>query len=328
MWSHIHARGAGTGAGTGSRAAKDEAAVLAVSAHLTDRDRDLTRLVARHRVLTTGQLAALRFSNLTTARHRLSALVRLGVLRRFRPHRETGSAPWHYVLGPIGAALLGQEDRDEKKWAPQFRADRQLALERSQRLGHMTGASWFFVALARHAHEHGCGQLSRWDSERETAEFLYSHQSGIDSRPHPDGLGIWGEDSRDIVFLLEYDTGTEHLPQLAGKLPGYAEHARRNIAFKAPILFCFPTLRREQTARKALTATRASRDLQIATAALDPRVTCPACGPACMPLHGGHSPMRLIDLADVFPDPWRAARDQDERERCEEERREMDPDRQ
>jgi hypothetical protein len=309
----------------GTSAARDEAAVLTVSARLTDRDRELVRLVARHRVLTTEQLAALRFSNLTTARHRLAVLVGLGVLRRFRPRRETGSAPWHYVLGPIGAAILGQEDRDEKRWLPQVRADRQLALERSQRLGHMTGASWFFVALARHAREHGGGELLRWDSERETGEFLYLHRAGDDSSPHPDGLGIWAEDSRDVCLLLEYDTGTEHLPQLTDKLHGYAEHARRNLALKMPILFCFPTPRREQTARKALAATSASRDLQVATAALDPRITCPACGPAWMPLHGRYGPMRLIGLGDVLPDPWRQAREQAERERREQGRREMDP---
>jgi hypothetical protein len=82
---------------------------------LSDRDRELTRLVGRRRVLTTDQLGALRFSNLATARHRLSVLVRLGVLRRFRPHTVAGSAPWHYALDPIGAAMLGTEDRDEKK---------------------------------------------------------------------------------------------------------------------------------------------------------------------------------------------------------------------
>jgi len=288
--------------------------VLSVSAHLTDRDRELTRLVARHRVLTTDQLAALRFTNLTTARHRLSMLVRLGLLRRFRPHRDTGSAPWHYVLGPIGAAILGQEDRDEKRWLAQVRADRQLALERSQRLAHMTGASWFFAALARHAREHGGGELQSWLSEQEVTGRLYLSTWEAERSPHPDGLGIWAEDDRDICFLLEHDTGSEHLPQLAGKLPGYAEHARHNIICKAPLLFCFPTPRREQTARKALAATGASLDLQIATAALDPRVTCPACGPAWMPLHGGHGPMRLIDLADVLPDPWRLAREQEERE--------------
>jgi hypothetical protein len=36
-----------------------------------------------------------------------------------------------------------------------------------------------------------------------------------------------------------------------------------------------------------------------------------------MPLHGGYGPMRLIDLADVLPDPWKTAREQEERERRE-----------
>jgi len=130
--------------------------------------------------------------------------------------------------------------------------------------------------------------------------------------------GIWAADGRDICFVLEYDTGSEHLPQLADKLVGYAEHAQRHVTFKAPILFCFPaTPRREQSARRALAATAASRDLQIATASLDPRVTCPACGPAWMPLHEGHRSMLLIDLDDVLPDPWRTAREQEQRERRE-----------
>ena len=308
--SHSHTRGAGTGAGVGTRAARDEAAVLSVAGHLTDRDRELVRLVARHRVLTTDQLAALAFGNITTARHRLAVLVRLGLLRRFRPHLQTGSAPWHYVLGPIGAALLGQEDRDEKRWLPMVRADRQLALERSQRLGHMTGASWFFVALARHAREHGRGELLKWDGEGEASDYLYARSRELG--PRPDGLGVWAQDGTDIAFLLEYDTGTEHLPQLVGKLTGYAEQAGTNTALTMPLLFCFPTARREQSARKALAATAASLDLQIATAALDPRVTCPACGPAWMPLHGGHAPMRLINLGGVLPDPWRTEPEHDE----------------
>ena len=238
-------------------------------------------------------------------------LVRLGLLPRFRPRREIGSAPWHYVLGPIGAALLGQEDREERKWLPQVRADRQLALERSQRLGHMTGTSWFFTALARHAREHGGGELQSWLSEQEVTQRMYLSTWDAEHSPHPDGLGIWAEGDRDICFLLEYDTSTEHLPQLADKLPGYAEQARHQLMFKAPILFCFLTPRREQTARKALAAATASLSLQIATAAPDPRVTSPACGPAWMPLHDGHEPMRLIDLADVLPAPWKAARESD-----------------
>ena len=281
--SHSHTRGAGTGAGVGTRAARDEAAVLSVAGHLTDRDRELVRLVARHRVLTTDQLAALAFGNITTARHRLALLVRLGLLRRFRPHLQTGSAPWHYVLGPIGAA--------------------------------MTGASWFFVALARHAREHGGGELLRWDGEGEASDYLYARSRELG--PRPDGLGVWAQDGTDIAFLLEYDTGTEHLPQLVGKLTGYAEQAGTNTVLTMPLLFCFPTARREQSARKALAATAASLDLQIVTAALDPRVTCPVCGPAWMPLHGSHAPMRLIDLGGVLPDPWRTGPEHDEQDQHE-----------
>src|SRR6266516_7367636 len=167
MTSHSFRCGAGTRA---KRRDSEDAAVLAASGHLTGRDRYLVRMVGEHRVLTTDQLCALGFGNVITARHRLTMLVRIGALRPFRPRRDVGSAPWHYLLGPVGAALLGAEDRDERKWAPQVRADRQLALERSQRLAHMVGANWFFVSLARHARSGG-GELRRWEAERPTAEY-------------------------------------------------------------------------------------------------------------------------------------------------------------
>ncbi|MBO0814763.1 MAG: replication-relaxation family protein [Actinobacteria bacterium] len=131
--------------------------MLAAAAHLTERDRSLVRAVGEHRVLTTGQLAALGFGSVITARHRLTALAGLGVLRRFRPHRESGSAPWHYLLGPVGAVLLGTEDADDRRWQAAVRADRQLALERSQRLAHLVGVNWCFAALAATARAAGPG---------------------------------------------------------------------------------------------------------------------------------------------------------------------------
>jgi hypothetical protein len=45
-----------------------------------------------------------------------AALVRLGMLRPFQPCAVAGSAPWHYVFGPIGAAMLGTEDRAKEMW--------------------------------------------------------------------------------------------------------------------------------------------------------------------------------------------------------------------
>jgi hypothetical protein len=103
MSTQFPARGRGRGAASTSSVPSD-AAVLAAASHLTARDRRLVRAVAEHRVLTTSQVAALGFGSVITARHRLSVLVEIGALRRFRPHREIGSAPWHYLLGPIGAA--------------------------------------------------------------------------------------------------------------------------------------------------------------------------------------------------------------------------------
>ena len=258
-----------------------DAAVLAASGHLTGRDRYLVRTVAEHRVLTTDQLCALGFGNIITARHRLGVLVRIGVLRRFRPRREVGSAPWHYILGPVGATLLGAEDRDERKWLPQVRTDRQLALERSQRLAHMVGTSWFFVALAACA-RHGGGELRAWLNETEAADYdkyrLWGSYSDR-SLPNPDGIGTWAEHGQEITFFLEYDTGSENLPRLADKLGAYTHLAEGLAAAEQvcpPLLFCFPGPRREQAACRALAGSRDAADLRIATAALDPQVTSPA----------------------------------------------------
>jgi hypothetical protein len=309
--------------------AAGDQAVLAASGHLTERDRYLVRMIAEHRVLTTDQLCALGFDSIITARHRLGVLTRLGVLRRFRPRRDAGSAPWHYLLGPVGATLLGAEDRDERKWLPQVRTGRQLALERSQRLAHLTGTNWFFVALARHARQGG-GELRAWAGETRTADYFYGFTVGaqsLDALPHPDGLGIWAEHGREIVFLLEYDTGSEHLPQLTAKLARYAElagevsHAQQA---SLPLLFCFPGPRREQSARRALAAAPGAGLLRIATAALDPRLTCPA-GPAWMPLHATGHPVALIDLETAMPDPMQPGREQDQRERAAQRARQRRP---
>ncbi len=286
--------------------------MLRAAARLTDRDRYLVRAVAEHRVLTTDQLAALAFGNVITARHRLDALARLGALNRFRPHLAAGSAPWHYLLGPLGAVLLGAEDRDDKRWLPHVRAGRQIALQRSQRLAHMTGANWFFVSLAAHARRGG-GEVRTWLTESHTAEFFYQYSislSALASLPQPDGLGAWTEGGREIAFMLEYDTGSEHLAQLAGKLDSYARLADVMSRYHQQVpslLFCFLTPRREQTARRALAASTDSLSLRIATAAIDPQITCPA-GPVWMPLHGSDRQVRLIDLGSAMPDPGHLAR--------------------
>ena len=140
-----------------------------------------------------------------------------------------------------------------------------------------------------------------------------------DRRPHRPARHHCGVAARVLTSPAQCDTGTQHLPQIADKPTDYAEQARMpvGLAFRMPSLFCFPAPRREQTARKALPANGASQALHIATAALDPSATCPACGPTWMPLHGGYGPMRLVDLGDVLPALWRIEREHDEQDQHE-----------
>jgi hypothetical protein len=288
-------------------------AVLSAAARLTARDRMLIRCVGEHRVLTTTQVAALGFGSVITARHRLAALTEIGALRRFRPHLPAGSAPWHYLLGPLGAVLLGAEDRDDRKWATAVRADRQIALEHSQRLAHMTGANWLFIALARHARQdtsHGA-ELREWLNEAQTEEWILQRARYISTgrqAPRPDGLGVWAEDGHETTFFLEYDTGSEHLAQLADKLPGYgnaAKHMADRDTTCPLLLFCFPTPRREQAARRALAPCLDTPGLRIATTAIDPEHTSPA-GPVWLPLAQAHASgqVALSAIDAAIPDPW------------------------
>jgi len=81
----------------------------------------------------------------------------------------------------------------------------------------------------------------------------------------PDGYGLWTEAGRRVAFCLEYDTGSEHLPQLAGKLAGYADLAA--VLDQPPwLLFVLPSRRRETEARRVLRTAA----LPVATAVDDP----------------------------------------------------------
>jgi hypothetical protein len=76
--------------------------MLRLAQRLTDRDRMILSLVDKHRVLTTPHITQAAFDSQHTAAQRLRVLTGLGLLARFRPRRERGSAPWHYVLDAYG----------------------------------------------------------------------------------------------------------------------------------------------------------------------------------------------------------------------------------
>ena len=217
-----------------------------LAGRLTDRDHHLCRLLHEHRVLTTSQIRDLAFGSLNVAQHRLVALARLGVLVRFRPvwtHRGGGSAPWHYVLGPAGAAVLAAEQAITPAQLG-YRRDRTLAIAHSQRLSHQVGVNGFFTALAARARRHPDSALLAWWSERQCAE-RWGHEV------RPDGYGRWRDHDGEVDFFLEYDTGTEPLDRLLAKVHAYSELATATD-IDTPVLFWLPGPGREATLHQAL----------------------------------------------------------------------------
>jgi Replication-relaxation len=274
---------AGVSSGGGGRSAAQRLAAL--TGRLTDRDRTLCRLLHQHRVLTTPQLTDLAFPSRNAAEHRLAILYQLGVLDRFRPRHTPGSAPYHYVLGPLGAALLAAQT-DQEPAELGYRRDRTLALAHSQRLAHLLGVNSFFCALARTARQDPAAALEVWWSEQRCA-------ARWGRLVHPDGYGRWREHQSRVDFFLEHDRGSESLGRLAAKLPGYLQLAQAS-QIATPLLVWLPTPTREAAARQALAAS----SLPVATATPDPDQT-PA-GPLWLPLHASGPRRRLAQLATAW----------------------------
>jgi hypothetical protein len=211
---------------------------------LTDRDRMLCRLLDDHRVLTTAQVTDVGFTGGRRARMRLAELYALEVLDRFRPRTGGNPVPLHWVLGPLGAALVAAEhgiDPADLDWRRGLVHD----LAASQRLTHLVGLNGFFTALIRSSRARSGCALTEWWSERRCA-----HEWGEVVRP--DGYGVWIDNDTTLPFLYEHDNGTERVGRLASKLDGYARLAAE-AGHPNWVLFTFPGPRREAEARRVLT---------------------------------------------------------------------------
>jgi len=253
-----------------------------VLGRITERDRQLCRLLEDHRVLTTAQVADVGFTGERRARTRLSELCALDVLERFRPRTGANLAPFHWVLGPLGVALVAAEagvDVAELDWRHGLVHD----LAASQRLAHLVGVNGFFTALLRSARTRSGCQLADWWSERrcgrEWGEVV-----------RPDGYGVWVDHGASMPFLLEHDNCTERLNRLADKLDGYAKLAEA-AGHPNWVLFTFPTARREVDARRVL----AHHGVPVATAVRSPDST--PDDAVWLPIGDPGPRLRLVQLA-------------------------------
>ncbi|MHB1928659.1 MAG: replication-relaxation family protein [Acidimicrobiales bacterium] len=220
--------------------------IFDVASSLTDRDRQILRLIRWHRVLTTNQVHLMFFTDRNTARHRMTRLYQLRLVERFRPSHAGRDGEYHYVLDRLGAyvvAVMAAPDLD-KEIKVRWRTDQALAIATSQRLAHTVGANHVFVRLVAAARRAPEAELVTWWGERYCKAVL-------GEVVRPDGVGVWREGESTVTFCLEYDRGTEPLGRLTEKA---ADYARLERAWGIPfwLLAVVPGPRRERGVRAAL----------------------------------------------------------------------------
>lgn len=229
---------------------------------VTGRDKAICRDILEHRFLTTQQAFRLHFSNLGRARARLHRLYELRVLERFRPRRDTGSHPFHYVLDDIGTWIAAAHLGVDTKELP-YDKRRALALVYSPQLTHMREVNDFFSALAQRGRQAGGeARLALWLGERACRQRWGSVVI-------PDGYGEIEGVRGGVGFFLELDGGTEPAARLTDKLDRYAPLA--DMAECPHAVFCFPSPEREAAARRALY----DCGLTVATAVLNEHLRAP-----------------------------------------------------
>jgi len=212
---------------------------------LSGRDRLLLSWLAEHYVLSTEQVAAALFPSLRAAQKRLTVLHRVGAVSRFAFARtETDSGSYRYTLGPLGVLLHPHAWPDPDHPAarpPRTHLERRARIARSPRLNHLLGVNQFHIDLLAHTRVCPGTTLQRWWSEQHTTvAYATTGQTLI----HPDGHGIWRAGRTQVGYFLEYDTGSEDLPRLVGKLAGYDRLAARGGP-RYPVLLWLPDRRRE-----------------------------------------------------------------------------------
>lgn len=220
--------------------------IFDVASSLTDRDRQILRLIRWHRVLTTNQVHLMFFSDRNTAQHRMTRLYQLRLVERFRPTHAGRDGEYHYVLDRLGAfvvAVMANENLD-REVKVRWRTDQALAIATSQRLAHTVGANDVFVRLIAAARRTGDAELVTWWGERYCKAIL-------GDVVRPDGVGAWREGESTVTFCLEYDRGTEPLGRLSEKAMDYTRLER---AWGIPfwLLAVVPGPRRERGVRAAL----------------------------------------------------------------------------
>lgn len=265
-----------------SRRSRSEA-FQQIAHRLTERDVSILLDLYEHGVLTTRQISHLHFTSERVARRRLTKLCAYGVIWGYRPHRERGSHPFHYLLLRLGALVVASRlDTDLRSLAWNDELPSRLA--KSRKLAHRREVNGFFAALAHACKRHGDFLLAEWWSERSAARGLPLA---------PDGIGRIRGRGIDLRFFYEHDRSTENHAQLAAKVSRYRQATLLDHAPRI-LLVTFLTEQREREARPLLHIP----GLTVATAVYEQAMT-DSLGEVWQPIG---QPLRC-SLLDLKPPP-------------------------
>ena len=268
--------------------------LTALAGRLTDGDWQLCRLLADHQVLTTGLLALLLDAPPRTLQQRLTTLTTLKVVDRFRPHQPVGagSAPYHYLLGEAGAAVLAADTSapvDRAGWDPAALAG---VAHANGRLTHLLGVNTVFAQLTHAArHRAGTRLVCWWPAGR-----CHAHWGRLIA---PDAYGRWQDRDGEVDFFLHHHhPARPAADQPALRLAGYNDLAAAT-SITTPVLVYAGDPDQEAQLRAQL----AGRRLLVPVATSNP-----ACGPPAeavwLPTSSPAGGRRYRLGALGHPDPW------------------------
>ena len=219
-----------------NRRRRDDLLATTAGRRLTARDRAICETLYEQRLLTTEQLCQLHFPNIVRARKRLVELYRLGVVDRFRPYRQTGSAPCHYVLDQLGAEIVASERGvtvNDLDWS---RA-KALKLASSTHLDHLVEANGFFTSLIAAVKQHDGVDVAAWWGQRRCSQAW-------GELVRPDGYVALTTGGDVLELCLEWDRGSETHARIEDKLVRYGE-LQSALERSLTLALVAPTERRE-----------------------------------------------------------------------------------
>ena len=265
-----------------------------LAGRLSDRDLLVCQLLLEHLVLTTDLLALLLDVAPRTLQQRLTQLTRLQVLDRFRPHARVGagSAPYHYLLGEAGAALLAAQHDCTGADGLGWRREQALSLAQANgQLTHLLGVNRLLAALTHAAHTRASSWLVCWWPARRC-------QARWGRLITPDAYARWHDPHGEVDFFLHHDPAQPSAEQLAGLVGGYNDLAVAT-GITTPVLLWLAGPDPEARLRRQL----ASQRLLIPIATGNPALGHPA-DPVWLPTSSSDRGPRYRLGALGHPHPW------------------------